>query len=169
MDKKEYDRLRYIANKEKRKKQVSEYYQENKDKVKDYQKKYSQTEEGRQKINERQKKLYKKDPTRFNKSNAKWVKNNPEKVKAYQETDLYKKQSKINKWKHQGIITKDWDNVYDVYMNTTNCDYCNKKFKDSKYRQLDHDHDIKDDNNIRGIICVACNFKDVLAGYPTIF
>ena len=169
MDKKEYDRLRYIANKEKRKQQVADYYKENKDKVKDYQKKYSQTEEGRQKINERQKKLYKKDPTRFLKNSAKWAKNNPEKVKAYQESDLYKKQSKIGRWKHQGIITNDWDNVYEIYMDTTNCNYCNKQFKNTLDRHLDHDHDIKDDNNIRGILCRVCNTSDVLKGYPTIF
>ncbi len=169
MDKKEYDRLRYIANKEKRKKQVSEYYQANKDKVKDYQKKYSQTEEGRQKINERQKKLYKKNPEKFAKSTAKWVKNNPEKVKAYQESDLYKKQHKISRWKHQGIITNDWNNVHEIYMNTTNCDYCNKEFKNSLDRNLDHDHNINDSNNIRGILCRVCNTSDVLKGCPPIF
>ena len=75
----------------------------------------------------------------------------------------------ISIWKSRCIITDDWDNVYDVYINTTNCDYCNKKFKDNKDRHLDHDHSIKDDNNIRGILCCRCNTTDVLKGYPTIF
>jgi len=167
MDKKEYDRLRYIANKEKRKKQVSEYYQANKDKVKEYQKNYDML--NRDKINDRQKQYYKKDPEKFAKRNAEWAKNNPEKVKAYQESSLYKKQHKISRWKHQGIITNDWNNVYEIYMNTTNCDYCNKKFKDSLDRHLDHDHDIKDNNNIRGILCRVCNTSDVLKGCPPIF
>ena len=167
MDKKEYDRLRYIANKEKRKKQVSEYYQANKDKVKEYQKNYDML--NRDKINERQKQYYKKDPEKFAKRNAEWAKNNPEKVKAYQESSLYEKKSKIARWKHQGIITNDYNNVYEVYINTTNCDYCNKEFKNSLDRHLDHDHNINDSNNIRGILCRVCNTSDVLKGYPPIF
>ena len=75
----------------------------------------------------------------------------------------------IFRWIHKGIITTDWDNVYDVYINTTNCNYCNKKFKDNLDRHLDHDHSIKDDNNIRGILCRVCNTTDVLKGNPTIF
>ena len=82
---------------------------------------------------------------------------------------LYKKQSKIARWKRSGMITDDWENVYSISMNTTNCDYCKKEFMNSLDRCLDHDHSIKDNNNIRGILCRPCNVKDVLKGCPPIF
>ena len=167
MNKKEYDRLRYIANKEKRKQQVKDYYQANKEKVKEYQQDYN--ENNRDKLNERQKQYYKKDPEKFHKKNKKWKDNNPEKVKAYEESDLYKKQSKIARWKNQGIIHDDWENIHIIYMNTNNCDYCKKQFKNTLDRQLDHNHNITDSNNIRGILCRVCNTSDVLADSPTIF
>ena len=109
---------------------------------------------------------------------AKYRLKNKDKIKAYR--DKHKEQKRlwdlnnhdkvrIAQWRDIGIITNDWDNVYDVYINTTNCDYCNKKFKDNLDRHLDHDHSITDDNNIRGILCRVCNTSDVLKGYPTIF
>ncbi len=171
MNKKEYDRLRYLANKEKRKQQVKDYYQANKEKVKEYQKDYN--ENNRDKIQQRQKeyqqKEYKKDPEKFHKKNKKWRNNNPEKVKAYEESDLYKKQCKIRRWKHQGIIHNDWENIHDIYMDTNNCDYCKKQFKNTLDRNLDHNHNITESNNIRGILCRVCNTSDVLADSPTIF
>jgi len=167
MNKKEYDRLRYLANKEKRKQQVKDYYQANKEKVKEYQKDYN--ENNRDKLNERQKELYKKDPEKIQKNNKKWRDNNPEKVKAYEESDLYKKQCKIRRWKHQGIIHNDWENIHDIYMDTNNCDYCKKQFKNTLDRNLDHNHNITESNNIRGILCRVCNTSDVLADSPPIF
>ena len=90
-------------------------------------------------------------------------------IKAYEESDKYKKQSKIARWKHLGIITDDWENVYNIYIDTTNCDYCKKEFVNSLERNLDHDHSIKDNNNIRGILCRVCNTTDVLKNCPPIF
>lgn len=167
MDKKEYDRLRYIANRDKKLLQVKNYYQEHKQKVQDYQKEYNII--NKDKLNERQKEYYKKYPEKFNIKNKKWRDNNPKKVKEYEESDKYKKQSKIARWKHQGIITEDWDNIHNIYMDTTNCDYCKKKFKNSLDRQLDHDHSLEDNNNIRGILCRVCNTTDVLKNCPPIF
>jgi len=171
MDKKEYDRLRYIANKEKRKQQVNNYYQNNKQKIKEYQQKYSQTENGKQKINKRHREAYSKNPERIQVNNKKYRESDKgkETIKAYEESDKYKKQSKIARWKHQGIITDDFDNIHSIYMNTTNCDYCKKEFMNSLDRHLDHDHSIKDNNNIRGILCRTCNTTDVLKGCPPIF
>ena len=147
MDKKERQR---IANKKYRQSAKGKLAKARADK------KYSQTEKG--KIADK-------------KSSKKYVEYNKEKVaiKAYKESDKYKKQSKIARWKHLGIITDDFDNIHSIYMNTTNCDYCKKEFMNSLDRCLDHDHSIKDNNNIRGILCRSCNVKDVLKGCPPIF
>ena len=167
MDKKEYDRLRYLAMKEKKLKQVKDYYKANKEKVKEYQKEYNK--DNKEYIAKRQsdyqKKEYKKDPDKFHKRNHKWRNANPEKVKEYVESESYKKMAKISRWKFHGIIWDDYDIIHKLYMKATNCDYCNKEFKDSLDRHCDHDHAITDANNIRGFLCRECNTKDVLKGY----
>ena len=116
--------------------------------------KYSQTDKGKE-AKKKANKKYRESKNGIENRNI-WRGNNHDK-------------EKISIWKSRGIITNDFNNVYDVYINTTNCDYCNKKFKNTLDRCLDHDHSIKDNNNIRGIICRPCNTSDVLAGYPTIF
>ena len=170
-DKKEYDRKRYLEKRKEKLEQAKKYYQTNKEKVIEYQKEY--IEKNYDRIIERQKeyckKEYLKNPEKFQIRNKKWKDANPEKVKAYEDSDRYKKQSKIASWKHHNIIADDWDLIHDVYMNTNNCDYCKKEFKNSLDRHLDHDHSLIDSNNIRGILCRECNTKDKLKGCPPIF
>ena len=89
-------------------------------------------------------------------NSAKWRANNPEQSK---------KSNNISSWKGWGIISDDWDKTYDYYINTHYCEYCDEAFINSKDRHLDHDHSIKDDLNIRGVLCSKCNFKDVLKDY----
>ncbi len=100
-------------------------------------KKYSQTEKGKKTMKENSKK---------------WGLDNPNKII-------------IARWKWRGIIWDDYDIIYDLYINATNCDYCSKEFKNSLDKCCDHDHDITDANNIRGFLCRVCNIKDVLKGY----
>ena len=52
------------------------------------------------------------------------------------------------------------EQIYDIYIHSSECDRCKKKFKDSLDRCLDHDHDITDDFNVRGIVCRSCNTKN---------
>mgnify|MGYP003658672954 FL=1 len=69
---------------------------------------------------------------------------------------------KILNWKYHGIISDDWNKTYERVMNCEKCEYCNTTFKNSKNRQLDHNHSILDKHNIRGVLCKNCNIKDVL-------
>ena len=164
LTKKEYDRLRYIEKREEKLQQVKDYYNANKEKIIEYQKKWSKDNPDKKKVY--QKKAYDKDPEKFRLRNEKWAKENPEKVKEYLESDLYKKQCKIARWKHLGIICDNWENIDRIYVVTNNCDFCQEPFKDSKDRQLVHNHSILDSYNIRGILCFQCNVKDVLKDYP---
>ena len=56
--------------------------------------------------------------------------------------------------------------LYELYLKTSRCEYCNCELdKCSKSRKcLDHDHSITDRFNVRGILCNSCNRKDVLCG-----
>ena len=93
---------------------------------------------------------------------------NKEAIKIYNKNYRLKniKNLTIKTWKtYQGIIWNDYNIIYDLYINATNCDYCSKEFKNSLDKCCDHNHDITDANNIRGFLCRDCNFKDVLKGY----
>ena len=60
-------------------------------------------------------------------------------------------------WKKRGMIFNDnFDNIYEEYIYCRNCDLCNKEFKSSQERHLDHDHKTGD---VRNIVCNSCNGK----------
>tara|TARA_R110002072_G_scaffold160056_1_gene311212 strand:+ start:47 stop:460 length:414 start_codon:yes stop_codon:yes gene_type:complete len=48
----------------------------------------------------------------------------------------------------------EFDYWYDRYINSTNCEKCGKEYKDSRDRQLDHDHNT---DKPRNILCHKCN------------
>ena len=64
---------------------------------------------------------------------------------------------KIQKWKSMGIIDCDFDLLYEEYLKETNCWICGVEFSKSNHKCLDHNHDIKDDDNVRYICCRTCN------------
>ena len=43
----------------------------------------------------------------------------------YRKSEKGKKTCKIKSWKQRGLITDNYDKIYERYMNTTNCDICN--------------------------------------------
>ena len=66
-------------------------------------------------------------------------------------------------WKKQGLIYDDYDDLYEIYIKTMKCDCCNKEFKNSKDRCLDHDHET---GRFRAIVCQKCNIHDSYIKYP---
>tara|TARA_R110000868_G_scaffold198806_1_gene445393 strand:- start:434 stop:844 length:411 start_codon:yes stop_codon:yes gene_type:complete len=72
-----------------------------------------------------------------------------------------KKWNTIRDWKRSGIKfynEADEDYIYDYYINTHNCENCNKVFKNSRDRCLDHCHLLEE---IRGVICQKCNHRSL--------
>ena len=63
----------------------------------------------------------------------------------------------ISCWKGRGVITNDFDTLYDLYINTDKCNNCKKVFADSYERCLDHDHKT---GLYRAVLCRACNNRD---------
>ena len=69
----------------------------------------------------------------------------------------------ITNWKSRGLIYDDYDELYEIYIKTMKCQYCNKEFNNSHDRCMDHDHDT---GLFRKIICRRCNNQDCYIKYP---
>ena len=76
----------------------------------------------------------------------------------------YHKQSTIKNWKRIGLIYDDYDDLYEVYIKTMNCGHCNKEFKSTHHRQMDHDHTT---GLFRNVVCASCNNHDRYINHPS--
>tara|TARA_R110000823_G_scaffold313960_1_gene442161 strand:- start:21 stop:740 length:720 start_codon:yes stop_codon:yes gene_type:complete len=83
--------------------------------------------------------------------------------KSYYDSPSEYKSNKISNWKDRGVIYEDFDDLYEVYMNTMKCQNCDKTFETSYDRCLDHDHD---SGLFRMILCRGCNNHDSHLKYP---
>ena len=75
----------------------------------------------------------------------------------------YHKTKTICQWKYIGVVYDDFEELYYIYMNTLNCSHCNKDFKTTLDRCLDHDHST---GLFRAIVCQNCNKNDSYIKYP---
>jgi len=92
--------------------------------------------------------------------NKEYQEKNKDILKEKRQTEKYKKSRRIRKWKSRGIIFFDYDLLYDIFYDTTNCDLCGVELIDGKKsnsRCLDHDHRITDYDNVRYVLCHRCN------------
>jgi len=67
------------------------------------------------------------------------------------------KNKSIRNWKKRGVISDDFNKLYEKYININNCEICNIEFnKDirNQHRCLDHDHRT---GLYRQTICHKCN------------
>ena len=96
--------------------------------------------------NEYQKKRYEENKEVFNEQNKKW-----------RLTPNGKKSETISSWKKRGLIHDNIDELYDNYLNTTECDVCKCAFDETNKRCMDHDHET---NLFRQFLCLKCNFHD---------
>jgi len=74
--------------------------------------------------------------------------------------DIYTDRQKyicIKNWKHRGLIYHDYEDLFEVYRKTLNCQHCNKEFKNKIDRHLDHNHE---NGLFRKIVCQRCNSND---------
>jgi len=60
-------------------------------------------------------------------------------------------------WKKSGLIHNNYNALYNIYINTTECMVCNAPFKSRRDRHMDHDHQT---NLYRQVLCHHCNCMD---------
>tara|TARA_R110001606_G_scaffold140040_1_gene278639 strand:- start:45 stop:464 length:420 start_codon:yes stop_codon:yes gene_type:complete len=127
------------------------YYLANKDKIKERQKEYS-------------KQYYLNNKEHIAEHNKQYYLNNNEKIaehnKVYSQTDNGKKTNRINTWKQIGVISDDFNELYNKYINTNNCDNCDVELIHGNFgfnkKVLDHCHKT---GKFRNVLCNGCNIR----------
>ena len=136
---------------EKHKQEIQErkkiYYQEHKKEIQEKHKEYSEA-------HKKEKQEYDKKYRDVNKERK------HEQDKIYATTETGKKVHKINMWKFLGVICDDYNELYDKYINATECELCKTPITEGKgligKKCLDHDHKT---GEFRNILCGHCNIN----------
>ena len=84
--------------------------------------------------------------------------NNKEKAKEYNQTPEGKKVKTISNWKQRGLIHDNYSDLYDKYLDTSECDVCKYVFDETNWRCMDHDHTT---GLFRQFLCNRCNNHDM--------
>jgi len=130
-------------NKEKIKIQKAEYYQKNKEKIKEYQKEY---------MKEYNKEYYLNNKEKF----KQYQEDNKEYIKEYRKTDKGLKINRLSSWRSRGLISEDYDKIYERYILTKECDNCGIVLDEDNNTKkcMDHCHIT---GEFRNILCNLCN------------
>ena len=76
--------------------------------------------------------------------------------KNYRLTEIGLKRERIKNWKTSGIISEDYDKLYEYYLSVNECENCGIELNqdDPTRKCLDHDHST---GLFRNILCNYCN------------
>ena len=132
-EKKERQRISSKKYRDNNKEKINEYYKKNKEKILERVKIYSDNNKERR----------------------------AERMKEYYQTPNRKKISLITCWKKRGLVSTDYNLLYDNYLASTNCEECGieyGKFGDgtATHRCMDHCHET---GLFRNYLCNICNLK----------
>ena len=152
---------------EKNKEKVAIYREKNKERDSIKWKEYREANKGKISIKDKEeRKAYMKAYNEANKEklaikHKAYNEANKEKLaikkKAYNKRPARIKASSIKTWKNNGVIG-DLKTFYDErYFPATNCEVCEKVFKSSRDKHMDHCHTT---GEIRHVLCCSCNSHD---------
>lgn len=144
----EYQKEYREKNKAKIKEENKKYYELNKEKAREYKKEYR--EKNKEQIKEYIKEYYELNKGQLNYKN-----------RVYQKTPNGKKTTRITHWKQRGVISNNFDELYETYLSQTNCEECNVELTYNRNttpttKCLDHNHET---GEFRNILCQRCNVR----------
>ena len=67
-----------------------------------------------------------------------------------------RKSQTIKNWKKRGVISTDYNKLYENYINNKNCEICKCEYSDFNKKCLDHSHIT---GEFKNYICNSCNVK----------
>ena len=114
-----------------------QYYLDNLEKIKQY-----------RKDNEEKIKIQKQE----------YYQNNKEKIEKYKKTGKGLKINRISGWKMRGLISEDYDKIYERYILTQECDNCGIQLNEDNNTKkcMDHCHIT---GEFRNVLCNLCNIN----------
>ena len=77
-----------------------------------------------------------------------------------------KKNYTIQNWKRIGVKYADWNELFEYYYYSTECERCEKDFKSERDKCLDHNHET---GKPRNVLCQKCNNAGNWKPIPSIF
>ena len=89
---------------------------------------------------------------------AEYYQNNREKIEKYKKTGKGLKINRISGWKIRGLISEDYDKIYERYILTKECDNCGILLDEDNNTKkcMDHCHTT---GEFRNILCNLCNIN----------
>ncbi len=160
------------AEKKERRKIACKKYRESK-KGKETQKKYRESEKGKktreiyyeankEDLNEKYRIKYNNNAEDYIEYQRKYRESNEgkETIKTYQESEQGKKTRKKTEWKSMGLNIEKFEDIYERYINTNKCDFCDVELVcgmfGSNKKCMDHCHST---GEFRNILCNTCNIR----------
>ena len=143
-ERKAYMKAYNLKNSEKLKAQNKAYRIKNAEKIK------AHRQENTEKMMAYNKAHYAKNREKSLIKTRKWQVDNPEK---------WKKTNTLKNWKRSGLICDDYDELYELYLQSTNCQECDCKYSiygdgGGRFKCMDHCHTT---GVFRNFLCNACN------------
>ena len=120
-------------------------------------------EEKKQRINQSKKKYRENNREKINKKqrDKRKTENRKEKDKKYSQSVNGIKNGIKSNWKARGLIMDNFEELYKLYLETTNCDICDRILTKGTPRTettkcMDHNHET---GEFRAILCHSCNVR----------
>ena len=97
-----------------------------------------------------------KDPEKIKEYIEKNKEKRKEYIKKYEKTDRGVKLRRIRTWRRLGVISEDYNKLYDYYLSIEECQNCGIELNQdySTRKCLDHDHNT---GQFRQVLCNICN------------
>jgi len=112
----------------------------------------------KEKLINKQKEYYKNNQEKVINNQKEYYKNNRNERLNYCKTDNGRKSCRISNWKKMGVLSDDYNKLYDYYLSVKECENCGVDLVEGHFgankKCLDHNHNT---GEFRNVLCNTCN------------